>query len=472
MKKLNILFAIADDASHFGLDENSFVCTPTIKNLADNGYVFSNAFTTNPKCAPSRCSILTGKHTWRLKEGCNHFGYFPDNEIVFTALLEENGYKIGYTGKGWEPGNWRRCGRKRNPAGNNYSDIKLTPPKGSSISNCDYSSNFEQFINEKKDDEPFFFWYGGHEPHRPYTFKEGGKSSIKDSQIPPYLPNCEEVKQDFCDYAYEIKHFDFHLGKMIKILEEKNLINNTIIVVTSDNGAPFPRVKGQMYEDDFHLPLVISLNNNNSKKNKKIKSIVSFVDFFPTFLDIANISYDGILDGESLLPLLDNKKRETNYALMGKERHDVGREGDKGYPVRCIRDEKHLLIWNIKPNRWPSGNPQTNYTNCDSSPTKEMILELKNNDNSYYYDFCFNKRPEYEFYNIIQDSSCMNNLYYKEEYQEIIKERKALLLEKLRETNDPRMFGLGDDFDTYEYVGESNHSWKNYKNGTWSKQNF
>lgn len=472
MNKYNILFAIADDASHFELNGDSFVETSAIKKLSEKGYVFNNAFTTNPKCAPSRCSILTGKHTWRLKEGCDHFGYFPDNETVFTDVLEDNGYKVGYTGKGWEPGDFKRCGRKRNPAGNNYSDIKLTPPKGSSISDCDYASNFELFLNEKSDDEPFFFWYGGHEPHRPYTFKEGGKSNIKESQIPPYLPNCEEVKQDFCDYAYEIKYFDSHLDKMVKLLEEKNLLENTIIVVTSDNGAPFPRIKGQMYDDDFHLPLVVFVGNDIPNKKVDIDSIVSFVDIFPTFMDIANIKYEGLLDGESLLSLLHNGKRINNYALMGKERHDVGREGDKGYPVRCIRDDKYLFIWNIKPNRWPSGNPQTYYTNCDSSPTKEKIIDLNNKGNSYYYNLCFDKRPEYEFYDISIDFSCMTNLIENEEYKEKIEFMKSLLLKKLEETGDPRILGLGDEFDSYEYVGEDNHSWKNYKNGTWSKQNF
>ncbi len=472
-KQYNILFAIADDASHFGINDSSFVQTPCIKKLANEGCVFENAFTTNPKCAPSRCSILTGLHTWRLREGCDHFGYFPDNVTVFPDVLESNGYKIGYTGKGWEPGDYRRCKRTRNPAGNNYSDLKCNPPKGSSISDCDYAANFEQFINEKKENKPFFFWYGGHEPHRPYTFKEGGVFNVKDSQIPKYLPNCEDVKQDFCDYAFEIKYFDYHLEKMVDLLKKQDLLKDTIIVVTSDNGAPFPRIKGQMYEDDFHLPLVI-YNGDNLKmpNNKKVNSIVSFVDFFPTFLEVANIKYDQGLDGKSLIPLFFEDKREENYALMGKERHDVGREGDKGYPVRCLRDENYLLIWNLKPNRWPAGNPETNYTNCDSSPTKDKILELKDEGNDYYYNLSFNKRPEFEFYDIKNDSECLHNLIDTQDHFDLIKKMKNLLIKKLIETKDPRMFNAGEEFDTYEYVGEDNHSWANYIKGTWSKQNF
>lgn len=67
-KRPNILFCTPDDASHFGYNGFGYVKTPTIDKLATQGVIFKNAFTTNPKCAPSRASVLTGKHTRELKE--------------------------------------------------------------------------------------------------------------------------------------------------------------------------------------------------------------------------------------------------------------------------------------------------------------------------------------------------------------------------------------------------------------------
>src|SRR5690554_5807780 len=117
MKRPNILFAIADDASHMSAYGHTFVHTPNFDRIAQEGVLFMNAFTTNPKCAPSRASILTGMHTWQLEEAGNHHGIFPSKFNVFPDILEASGYFVGYTGKGWGPGDWQLGGCKRNPAG-------------------------------------------------------------------------------------------------------------------------------------------------------------------------------------------------------------------------------------------------------------------------------------------------------------------------------------------------------------------
>jgi arylsulfatase A-like enzyme len=472
MTRPNILFAIADDASHFGCFGNAFVDTPAIDALGKEGVLFTQAFTTNPKCGPSRACILTGMYTWKLKEGCDHFGLFPENVSVFPDLMEKGGYRIGYTGKGWEPGDWKACGRQRNPAGNQYDSKTLSPPEGSKISCCDYAGNFHEFLDEDNG-QPFFFWYGGREPHRPYGFGEAGGKEISPSSIPPYWPDSESIRQDMRDYAYEISWFDKHLGAMVEQLRERGILENTLIVVTSDNGAPFPRVKGQMYEDDFHLPVVVSWKNH-VKKAFICDKLVSFIDFFPTFLDYAEIQIPTDCDGKSLRGLLESSEQPWNreYTLMGKERHDVGREHDFGYPVRCLRTSQYLYVWNLKPDRWPAGNPETGFTNCDSSPTKQKILQLLEEGNSYYHDLSFGKRPAQELYDILKDPHCMHNLFGETEFACVAESLRFVLLTSLYESKDPRMLGNGDCFDTYEYVGNDKHSWRNYINETWEPQDF
>lgn len=148
----NILFAIADDTSHCSAYGHGFVSTPHFDRVAREGILFNHAFTTNPKCAPSRASILPGRHTWQNRESCLHWNYWPDDLPVYPDLLEAAGYHVGFTGKGWAPGDWKRCGRERNPAGTHYNDRTLTPPAKTKISNNDYAGNFADFLAPHPED--------------------------------------------------------------------------------------------------------------------------------------------------------------------------------------------------------------------------------------------------------------------------------------------------------------------------------
>lgn len=473
----NILFAIADDASHMSAYGHTFLNTPHFDRIAKEGVLFANAFTTNPKCAPSRASILTGRHTWQLEEACNHFGIFPNKFPVYTDLLEKTGYHVGYTGKGWAPGDYERGGFTRNPAGPDYHGNTLTPPS-STISKKDYAANFADFLKDRADSQPFCFWYGGHEPHRKYEPDEGIKSGKKteDVTVPPYLPNDDIVKRDLLDYAFETEWFDHHLGLMIKHLEDIGELDNTLIAVTSDNGMPFPRVKGQMYEADFHLPLAVRWGNACTG-GRVIEDFVSFTDYAPTFLEAAGVDIPNDISGKSFLDLLTADQEgwidsTRDHTLMGKERHDVGRENDTGYPVRVIRTQNYLYVHNFEPTRWPAGNPETGYTNIDSSPTKTLILEQHDTGNDTYYTLAMGKRPAEELYKMPEDIACLNNLADDPKYATIKQDLWQTLKTELEAQGDPRIFGKGDIFDTYEYVGKAPHSWKAYLERQWEQQTY
>jgi N-sulfoglucosamine sulfohydrolase len=177
-KRPNILFAIADDqsfpyASAYGMKG---VHTSAFDEVVKKGVIFTNAFVGAPQCSPSRAAILTGKNIWQLEEAGTHSSYFPKKLVVFTDLLEKSGYQIGFTGKPWSPGNWKDAGWARNPVGPEYNTktFKTVPAKG--ISKTDYFENFKEFYSKNDRNKPFFFWYGGHEPHREYEEGSGLKS--------------------------------------------------------------------------------------------------------------------------------------------------------------------------------------------------------------------------------------------------------------------------------------------------------
>ena len=148
-RRPNILFAIADDWSqkHAGAYGCEWVHTPAVDRVAREGVLFNHCFTSNPKCSPCRASILTGRNTWQLEEAVNHFGIFPAKWPVYPDLLEQSGYHVGYTGKGWGPGDHEAGGFKRNPAGNQYSERRTEPPHRF-MNQLDYAANFEAFLDE------------------------------------------------------------------------------------------------------------------------------------------------------------------------------------------------------------------------------------------------------------------------------------------------------------------------------------
>lgn len=464
----NILFAIADDASwqHFGAYGCDWVRTPALDKIAQEGILFTRAYTPNAKCAPSRSCILTGLNSWQLRAAANHVPFFPSMFTSYVEVLKDFGYMVGYTGKGWAPGvATDKEGKERELTGKNYSDYKLTPPT-SMIASTDYARNFKAFLEEKSEDEPFCFWYGGHEPHRAYEYASGVEKGDKIlemiDQVPAFWPDVDTVRHDMLDYAFEIEHFDSHLMQIMQLLEESGELDNTIVVVTADNGMPFPRVKGQVYEFSNHLPLAIMWPEGIVNPGRVVDDFVSFVDFAPTFLEVAGVDPEqsGMQEmvGRSLTEIFYSEKEgqlidERDYVLVGKERHDLGRPHDQGYPVRGIVKGEWLYLHNYHIDRWPAGNPETGYLNCDGGATKSYILNQRRIfGNKEYWELNFGKRVSEELYNIKKDPYCMNNLADDARYILYLEDLKSDMTMKLEEQKDPRILGNGEVFMSYPYA--------------------
>lgn len=460
-QKPNILFIIADDASMKSFDAygDTFINTPAIDQLSKEGLVFENAYNCNPKCAPARASLVTGMYSWQLKDATNHWPNFPAEFKFYPHLLMEKGYDVGFTGKGWGPGKYAT---KYNPAGPEFNKIKLKQPyKG--ITNIDYAANFEQFLADKTDKTgtPFCFWFGVKEPHRRYeldSYKKENKN-LKDAEIPPFYPDNETIRGDILDYAVEVEWFDTHVGKAIKSLEKRGLLENTLVFITSDHGMPFPRVKGQIYEEGFHVPL-IAYWKGKIKAGRTVKDFVNFPDVAPTLMEIAGEKPHKQMTGKSFTDIIFSDKsgqidEKRDHVLLGKERHDIGRANKDGinlsYPVRAIRNNQYLYAHNIKPERWPVGNPEYGLRNVDPSPTKTYLEDLK--AGNQFYEMSFGKRPEEELYNIVKDPHCMNNLALLPEYKETCATLRAAMEKELIAQGDPRTLGNGDIFDKYPYTG-------------------
>ena len=467
----NILFAIADDASypHMGAYGCDWTKTPAFDRVANQGILFTNAYTPNAKCAPSRACILTGRNSWQLEEAANHVPFFPAKFKTYAESLAENNYHVGYTAKGWAPGvAVDNDGKPRQLTGVPYNTFKTIPP-AKYISNNDYFANFEDFLSKRPEGKPFCFWYGSTEPHRAYEFRAGiekGGKKLKDvDKVYDFWPDNDTVRTDMLDYAFEIEYFDRHLQQMLDLLEKNGELDNTLIIVTADNGMPFPRIKGQEYELSNHLPLAIMWKNGIKNPGRIVDDFVNFIDFAPTYFELASLdpSETGMqsIQGQSLTDIFfsENSGTVTTYrdhVLIGKERHDIGRPHDWGYPIRGIVKDGFLLINNYEPKRWPAGNPETGYLNCDGSPTKTVLLQRRINSETFkYWDWSFGKKPPEELYKIDEDPECMNNLATNAEYTGLKNTLLAQMKKELTAQGDPRMAGNGHIFDEYIYAHEA-----------------
>lgn len=471
-KRPNILFCISDDQSfpHASAYGCKWVKTPAFDRVAREGILFTNAYTPNAKSAPSRSCIITGRNSWQLKAAANHWPYFPAKFKTYAEVLAENGYHVGHTAKGWGPGVVeKKDGKDRQLLGPAYNKYSAAAPTGQMNQN-DYAANFKIFLESNPDGKPFCFWFGCTEPHRAYEFRsgveKGGKKLCDIDEVLKFWPDNDTVRNDMLDYAFEIEHFDDHLGRMLQLLEEKGLLENTLIVVTSDNGMPFPRIKGHEYEYSTHLPLAMMWKKGISNPGRKVDGFVSFTDFAPTFLNLAGIKPEksGMqpLEGTSLLPVFSNNGKGRDYMVIGKERTDVGRPDDQGYPIRGIVKNGFMYLRNYEPSRWPAGNPETGYLDTDGSPTKSFVLnDRRINGKSIFWDWNFGKRHAEELYNIVSDPFCLNNLAGLATYEKLKQDMEKQLVSELKKEGDPRMFGKGDMFDKYPYSDEKSLNFYN-----------
>jgi N-sulfoglucosamine sulfohydrolase len=478
-KAPNILLAISDDQSypHCSAYGCEFIHTPAFDRVAKEGILFNNAFVSSPGCAPSRASLVLGRYPWQNEHAGNHSAIWPNKFVPFPDILEKNGYFIGFTGKGVGPFQSALGGRDRNPAGDEYNLHRKEPPFDG-MDSVDYAENFKAFLNERNGETPFYFMYSCKEPHRRFDIGAGKKSgkSVDAVKVPPFLPDTEEIKSDLLDYAVEIEWFDKHLEKILQTLEENNELDNTIVLVTSDNGMAFPAAKANCYEYGIHVPLAIRWGDR-VKKGRVVDDLISLVDVYPTLFDILKhpLPDNFPVAGKSFANILNSNKQgkvdsSRKAVFVSRERHSCSRWQNLGYPQRAIRTDKFLYIWNSRSERWPAGAPEkfdakenliTAYHDVDQADrhgriANAILVDDRNNPLiKPYFVNAFNKRPEEELFDITIDPGCMNNLADNLDYIAVKKDLETLLFDYLKETGDPRVVGPDPDiFESYKrYAG-------------------
>ncbi len=453
----NFLIVVSDDQSfaHTSFAGDTSIRTPAFDRIARDGVYFSKAYASAPSCTASRSSLLAGRHFWQTSAGATLWGSYSAELPSLQGTLQQNGYKIGYTGKGWGPG-VREAGAIT--AGPAFNDIKLTPPEG--ISNIDYSANFTAFLSARPEGQPFSFLFTSFEPHRPYA-----KDIVSDSHIdwrgvvvPDFLPDVPAVKKDIANYLYEIEWFDQHLSSMLEELERRGELENTVVIVTSDNGMPFARAKSNDYEFGVHVPLAVQWPRSIAA-GRQVTDFVNLADIAPTVLEAAGIAVPQNMTGVGFMPQLRASQSgradaARNFAVTGFERHVwSARPNGQNYPVRALHSDDYLYIRNFEPQRWPAGNPPI-YSDIDNqSPSKDYLLTTQTAEVTRLKGLATNKRPAEELYFLPLDPFQLHNVADQLEHQPMLDVLRSQLTAFLVEQNDLRVVGNGNEYDNLPYHG-------------------
>lgn len=378
----NILFFITDDES--AVERSAYgwskLPTPGFDRVARDGVLFTNGFTTAPSCAPSRASVLTGRQFWELEQGGFIQAFIPRKYSTVSRSLAEHGYEVARTGKGWGPGSHPTLGIPGDSLGRPFERMKIADPPAGVHAN-DYAGNFARFLETRDASRPFFFWAGVMEPHEPsgpdnhlLLEREFGMT-LADVSLPPFVEDTARNRRERANFLYEICLADRHLVRMLTSLEERGLLENTLVVVTADNGTALldgrraQRGKASPYDLGCHVPLAM-MWPARVPGGRRVTDFVSFADFAPTFLEAAGLAAPAGMTGRSLLPILASGKAgrvepDRSFVITGLEWH--GEFDPASRSCRSIRDDRHAYVV-----RYANVDAQ-----CRTLDTRELVKPVK-----------------------------------------------------------------------------------------------
>lgn len=423
----NVVFLIADDWSypHAGAYGMETVRTPAFDRVAREGALFQQAYCASPSCSPSRAAILTGRYPHQLDDAGNLWSILPDSFPNWVSALADAGYHCGSSRKGWGPGDFKAGGYSHQPAGKRYED-------------------FASFLAERESGQPFSYWFGSNDPHRDYRMNSGLYAGFKleDVDVPAFFPDLDCVRNDLLDYLFEVERFDRECGQIIRRLEAIGELDNTIIIMTSDNGMPFPRSKANLYDYGTHMPLAIRYPARIAA-GTVVDDFVNLIDLSPSILTACGEPVSAAMSGRALWPLI-NGEESREAVFLERERHANVRKGDLSYPMRAIRTHDFLYIRNFEPNRWPAGDPNTHqsvgqFGDVDNSITKYLIMDREGQREPVdYYALSFGKRPAEELYDLRADPDQIHNVAGDPDYERYQQALRQQVDRWMTETSDRR----------------------------------
>ncbi len=425
----NFVFMIADDVSwnDFGCYGNPYIRTPNIDKLAKKGVCFTNAYLTAASCSPSRCSIITGRYPHNNGPAAELHGPLPHHLALFPKLLKESGYYTAHAGK-WHIGSNKAYVTADMPA------VEAFDISGGGL-NTDVltAAEYERMLQRLKDrpkDKPFFMWFAPHDAHRSFDADHiDNPHKPEEVVVPPYLADTPETRKDLTSHYNEVSRFDFNVGRIMEELERQSVADNTIFMVMSDNGRPFPRCKTRVYDSGMKTPMVVHWPAGISKAGSVCNSLVNVIDIAPTFLGLAGLTAAKTMQGRSFATLLKNPDAPfRNYSFSEHNWHDSQAH------CRQVRWKRYMYIRNA----WPDMPMLESWDTIWGTPSGRDLISLRNEGKLTSAQSPLFKLPQpaEQLYDCVKDPHQINDLAENTRYANIVKKLRAIMDQWTQETGD------------------------------------
>lgn len=423
----NIIFINADDLTHRDLGcYGGQAHTPNIDRLASEGMRFTQCFQAAPMCSPTRHNIYTGLYPVKSGAYPNHT-FAKDGTKSIVHYLEPLGYRVALSGK------------------KHISPQAVFPFEYSGKDNNPDMEAIDQLMAESKEaGAPFCLFACSNEPHTPWNKGDASQYPPTEVKLPPYYVDTSETRNGFSKYLAEITYYDSQVGQILDLLEKHGLTENTLVMVTSEQGNSLPFAKWTLYDSGLQTALIARWPGK-IESGSTTGAMVEYVDVVPTLVEAAGGTPAEVLDGKSMMPVLTGQTdhhKDFTFGIM-TTRGIINHPGY--YGIRSVRSEKYKLIVNL--------TPEVTFTNaCTKSEEFESWVAKAQSGDADAAEKVrrYQDRPGIELYDVTKDQFEWNNLAENPEYSTIIAELRAKLDAWMESQGD---LGQETELAAYEHQG-------------------
>lgn len=421
----NILFILAEDMTlDLGCYGRTDVKTPNIDRFASEGVVYNNARCVAPLSSPTRSSMMTGLHheiTASHNHRSNRNVPLPEGIVPFTKYLRDAGYTciLGNsdcfenqrTRKDYESSRKIDCNFKFQNVGH-YDGKKSF-------------GLFDKLYDINPSDVPFFAQITLYVTHRGDWWKEIREKSEHPVDpasvvLPPYMADHPKIRVEFACYLDQVEYMDSEFGMVLSQLEEKGLLDNTVVFFIADNGRADLRAKGWMYEDGTHIPMIVW---KKGMAHSEVDDLVSELDLPATFLKLAGIPRPDYYQGKplDLFNSAEEKNHGHEWVYLARDRWDENSEC-----IRGLTTDRYTYVRNYRPEMpYDTHQLYLDFYRPAVHVMRTLYAEGKLNDVQKL--FFAPSKPVEELYDYREDPFCVHNLAPEADRLPLLNEMRRLM---------------------------------------------
>ena len=435
-QKPNFVFVFSDDVNRdsWGVYGNPDCQTPHIDRLARQGLLFEKAYCSVAMCGPFRQELYSGRTPWRTGTLANHSKSSPDTKSL-PHYLGPLGYRVALIGKS-------HVGPK--------SAYPFDTVGGVKDNNDKFVAAAAKIIDESVDQgQGFCLFLASSDGHAPFTTGDPSAYPPDKLTIPPYWLDTPELRENLSKYYAEVTHFDALVGKTHALLEAKGQLENTLLMVCTEQGAQLPFGKWTCFDNGLHMGLIAHWPKR-IQAGALAPQLISLMDVAPTLVELAGGELKpGDMDGRSMVSVLDGEPGIINDYVFGAFTNcNIIDNRERIYPIRSIRDSRYTLLWCPNYEDLTSNVTLTNALGLIDGKSKSgsshgkgdiamsWVKRMKKGERAEFLVKRLFHRPEYALYDRRSDPLEETNLAAHPKHRETLERLSKALHERLKELGD------------------------------------